>query len=482
MQPLATAALLLWPLVAIVAFAAVPPRRALMIVVIGGFLLLPQHAIVLPAVPPYTKTAAISLSALLGVLLFDSRSLATLKWSWIDALPIAGLIAAPAASLTNGLGINDAILETSNHLLDFTILYFLGRACLRGPEAIRELAMGIAIAAVAFMPLVLWEARMSPQLHSQIYGRAVTQWGFVNRDGWRPTVFFPNPLGLAIWMASAVVVIWWLWLIARVRTILGIPMQIVAWGGLCVTFLTRCIGASFLMMFGIACILATRMLGWRRSVLSGAAVVVVYISTAMVGEFVPVRELPLSVVEALGREDKAGSLRMRFVHEELLVRQAMRRPMFGWGGWGGSRAVESEAILEATKAAGVAVRSSVVTDSLWVIVLGNNGLVGLIGMFGWMLAPACWAVVMALRLKVPEPLKAPVFGLAAFSFLYSIDLLLNAFWSPAQPLVAGALGSFAVVATAHWKRVSALRRGGVGSTKKHVRRDSPIDAAATAVG
>ena len=475
-QPLATAALLLWPLVAIVAFSALPPRRALMIVVIGGFLLLPQHAIVLPAVPPYTKTAAISLSALLGVVLFDSKSLTTIKWSWIDALPLAALIAAPAASLTNGLGVNDAILETSNHLLDFTILYFLGRACLRGPEAIRELAMGIAVAAVAFMPLVLWEIRMSPQLHAQIYGRAATSWEFVNRDGWRPTVFFPNPLGLAIWMASSVVVIWWLWLIARVRTILGIPMQIVAWGGLCVTVFTRCMGATVLLMFGIACILATRMLGWRRSVLAGAVVVVVYISTAMVGEFVPIRDLPLSAVEALGREDKAGSLRMRFVHEELLVRHAMGRPLFGWGGWGGSRAVDSEAILEATKSAGIAVRRSVVTDGLWIIVLGCNGLFGLIGMWGWMVIPGCLAVVMALRMKVPDPLKASVCGLAAFSFLYAIDLLLNAFWSSVQPLVAGALASFVVVAAAHWKRMSALRRSGIESTSNRPRRSLPVAA------
>lgn len=60
MAPVATAALLLWPVIAIALFATLPRRRALLITVIGGFLFLPAYAITLPTLPRYDTTAAIA--------------------------------------------------------------------------------------------------------------------------------------------------------------------------------------------------------------------------------------------------------------------------------------------------------------------------------------------------------------------------------------------------------------------------------------
>jgi len=381
------------------------------------------------------------------------------RWSWLDALPLAGLLGVPASSLFNGLGVNDAIFEFLNHLLSYTILYFLGRVYFSTPGSIRELAIGIAIGILVYLPLMLWEIRMSPQLHRQIYGFQSWAWQDVARDGgFRPRVFFVNSLGLGIWAASAVLVVWWLWLGGATKRLLGVPIQIVAIVGLATSYLSKCLGAFMLLLFGIGCLVAVVHLKWRRMAMAGAAVVAIYLGTAIVGEVIPIRDWGTRAAGLLGREDKEGSLRIRFVHESILLRHALGGPVIGWGGHGRNRPSDSEMVQRITSEAGVPTRGRAITDGKWTIIVGKHGFLGLLTMWGWMVIPATLASIWAIRLRIAMPIAAPVFGLAGFSYLYAIDQLLNAFWSPVQALVAGGLVSFVGAATA-FARQSRSRRG-----------------------
>src|SRR5262249_36857355 len=64
-------------------------------------------------------------------------------------------------------------------------------------------------------------------------------------------------------------------------------------------------------------------------------------------------------------EDRGESLDYRAKNEDVLVEKALQQPEFGWGGWGRSRIVNE---------AGDDIS---VVDSIWVLILGKHGLVGL---------------------------------------------------------------------------------------------------------
>ena len=60
-----------WIPVVMALFRILPPRRALVVAYVGGFLFLPNYAFDLPGLPEYSKTTAISLAVALAV--FSAR-------------------------------------------------------------------------------------------------------------------------------------------------------------------------------------------------------------------------------------------------------------------------------------------------------------------------------------------------------------------------------------------------------------------------
>ena len=63
-----------------------------------------------------------------------------------------------------------------------------------------------------------------------------------------------------------------------------------------------------------------------------------------------------------------------------MIKRALERPLFGWGGWGGSRIHDEESGRDIS-----------VTDGLWIIILGRNGMFGLCA---WLLAMALPALLL----------------------------------------------------------------------------------------
>jgi hypothetical protein len=96
MQPIiAPIVLLAWALVVVILFRVLGPRRASTIAVLGGFLILPRYAALLDF-PTIERRTIPGLALLLGVLLFDRRSLVHARPRWID-LPMALFVLSPAA-------------------------------------------------------------------------------------------------------------------------------------------------------------------------------------------------------------------------------------------------------------------------------------------------------------------------------------------------------------------------------------------------
>src|SRR5207247_306980 len=139
-------------------------------------------------------------------------------------------------------------------------------------------------------------------------------------------------------------------------------------------------------------------------------------------------------------EDRSQSLRTRLDNENSLVDKAMLKPLFGWGGWGRSRIHNDDG------------DDISVTDSKWIIALGENGLVGLISFFGMLLLPVFRTIIRTPFRTATDCRVGSMIGLAICVALYSIDNLLNAMVNPIFMLIAGGLASASCEALDDLKR------------------------------
>ena len=122
-------------------------------------------------------------------------------------------------------------------------------------------------------------------------------------------------------------------------------------------------------------------------------------------------------------------------------------------------------------------KSKAVTDGFWVIALGKYGLVGLIGTYGWMVLPASLAVIQLIRLRAGPAIGFVVVGLSLWSTMYAVDQLLNGFTHVLQGFVAGALASFAIMASRARRRSRTARSRQDGSPPPSPSRTVPATPA-----
>jgi hypothetical protein len=440
MHPTASIALICWPLIAAGLFLVLPPRRAVVISFVVGFLVLPLTGFQIPGLPNYDKTAAVALSTLLGVVVFDFKSLASLRPHWLDGFVVVGVLGFAVSAIANGHGAHDGASAATRFLIWWGIPYILGRAYLGTPRALKEVAITLLVSMVALLPLIVYEFRMSGQLARVIYGLGGTgQLGFMVN---RPKLFFPHGLAmstylgplsaLAVWVAASRCWKGWGWLSSTGVAIVICGITLLAFGR----------GSVVIMLAGGG--LAVVWKYWPRPWLPQvfAVLAIVYILGSLLDFGGNARLLAVRGAELAFGEQKARSLNARIVHEGVLVDLGMASPIYGLGAWGANR-LEREDARELTG------HHKIVTDGLWIIVFSDRGLLGLIGVFGWMLVPGMLAVRWVARLNLPPPTAGVILGMSAYSFLYAIDCLMNAFWCPAQALIAGGLASFVAMAGRH---------------------------------
>ena len=76
---------------------------------------------------------------------------------------------------------------------------------IRNVRDLRSLLVVLAGAGLIYSALIAYEVRMSPQLHQTIYGFFQHDWLQVIRTGaYRPVVFMPHGLALALFLATSV--------------------------------------------------------------------------------------------------------------------------------------------------------------------------------------------------------------------------------------------------------------------------------------
>lgn len=431
-------------------FLALGPRRGMLAALLGGTLFVPVFEA--SAGVPLLRTKAMFVTGVvLGLsLVLDSRRWSRLRPGPLDVPALVLCFAPYLAASANGLEAYEAWSAVFAATLMFGGPYLLGRAYLGDRRGLADLAVALVGAGLVYVPLCLWEIRMSPQLHRLAYGYSPTVMFAQNIrfGGFRPVVFMSHGLMVALFLASATLVAYWLWRTGARRAVAGIPMGF-AWAALgLTTVLCKSTGAVALLLAGVAVLEGTRLLRVPVLVLLLLAVPPAYCAARVAGwTGAALVNAAASAVTA----DRAQSLGYRFVHEAELVERAMERPWFGWGRWGRSR------LHDATG------RDVSVTDSLWIIALGETGLVGLVS-----LGLALGLPVLLLLRAVParhwaEPGAASAAALAAVGLIGMVDDLLNTMATPVALAISGALVSL-------WWATRKARAAPVGNRRPRAAR------------
>ncbi|MEO1716164.1 MAG: hypothetical protein AAFR76_03540 [Planctomycetota bacterium] len=487
MTSLATIVMFAWPFVVVPAlFLVLPTRLSVFISVIFGWLFLPFARVELFGPIEMSKYAACTLTVMGCVTLFDSARLTAFRFHWVDLPMLLWTVAPPISSLTNGLGIADIYSGLFHATVTWGIPYFLGRLYIIDGASLRDLAMVMVAAGLVYVPFVLWEARMSPRLHVQLYGfvtyahGSLANWRF---GGWRPVVFQQHGLMLSLLMGSIAVLAGWLWWTKAWRRCR--PLALFdrkgaepwgAWSGiarrakgssgsmpglvlptlpivallLIVAVLCRSLNALLLMMAVAGALAALRnpVLPTRLGLVFLLVVPVVYVGNRILPTVIGVSiDRPVIALAHMLDPWRAASLQFRVDSEVMLSERAMQRPLFGWGGWGRNRVFNDDG------------EDISVTDGLWIIIFGVNGLFGLVS---WYLAMtgAIWLLVTRYSARVLSSAEAaPAIGLAAVMLMFVLDCLPNAMVTVIHPMIAGGLSALTVALAARSGRPRAAVSG-----------------------
>lgn len=419
-------------------FALLSPRRAVIAAFVIGYLFLPDLNRHYPTLPDINKVSLTAVGVILGSLLFDGGRLFAIRPRWIDLACLTLCLSPIATSLLNDLGVMDGFAASLTVITKWGLAYWIGRAYFTDWEATRELAMGIVLGGLAYVPLCWWEIRMSPLLHGQIYG-----WTFLSfrKDsglfGYRPNVFLADGLTVTMFMGCATILASWAWMSRSPRKLVGVPMWAIVGLLLVTTVFCKALGGLVLMAAGIGALSIVR---WPRTKLAILALMFIaptYVLVRTSGVFSGERLVEMAQQVS---EERAKSLAFRLKNEGPLMDRALEQPWFGWGGWSRSHVIDPETGKDLT-----------IVDGLWINTLGERGIVGLAALMVMVLGSAflLWRAVPT-KFWTDAACAAPG-ALAVVITLYMIDGLFNATFNPIASLAVGAVASMSLAARRAFK-------------------------------
>ncbi len=434
MTPQAQLVLLAWLPIVFYLFILLPPRKAVIVSFVGGLLFLPERAkFALPLIPDYKGMVATCYGIILAILVYDSQRLNSFKPGWVDVPMTIWCVCPFVSSVANGLGFYDGFNETLTQIANWGLPYFLGRLYLGNLSGMRMLASEILKGGLLYVPLCLYEGRMSPQLHRIVYGYFAHPSGIVQSiryGGYRPNVFMQHGLMVGMWMMAVALIAVWLWKAKTLKKVWGMSLDWLIWVFLFVVIWCRSTGAYFYMALGVATLFSAK---WLRTSLLLLFLIVVlsyYLYAGATGTFAG--DEIVSFISEKVNPERAQSLAFRFNNEEILGEHARERIIFGWGGWGRNRVYEYNWAGE--------LEDTAVTDSLWIITFGINGLVGLISLTASLLLPvACFSLFRYPANTWFNPKVAPAAAQAVVLALFMLDSVLNNMYNPVFTLISGGL-------------------------------------------
>ncbi|MFB8790983.1 MAG: O-antigen ligase domain-containing protein [Potamolinea sp.] len=409
-------------------FSRLPPQRAMVMSMVGAWLFLPLAIFKVPGIPPYTKMAATGYGVLLATMVFDAVRLTTFKPGLLDLPMLIWCLCPFASSITNDLGPYDGFSASFAQVVTWGLPYFLGRIYLNNLEGMRQLAIGIFAGGLIYIPFCLVENAKGPLLHLIIYGfNAFEDWGQAKRyGGWRPVVFMQHGLMVGVWMMSAALIGLWFWKTGTLKKLWNIPVKRLAIAVTISFILCLSTGAYILLLLGLLILFTGKWLRTSLPLIILISGISFYLYVGVSGTFSS-KDI-IAGMSVVFSPDRVASLKFRFDNEEILGDKARQRMLFGWGGFGRNRVFDQNG------------KDISITDSLWIIAFGINGVVGLSSLTASFFLPVLsFALIRYPARSWSNPKVAPAAILAVLLILYMLDCVLNAMVNPIFALTCGGL-------------------------------------------
>lgn len=436
-------ALLVWPIIALVIFKSLGRVKGVVWATLIGALFLPEAFNVnLPGLPPFDKEMSIILGALLGLAATHSRAPSApaqgdgFAKSVVYGLGILFVLSSFFTVFNNGEALSFGpitvkgldfrdLLTMMSATMVFLVPYFIAQRTLSDPESHAILLRAFVIMGLIYSLLILFEARMSPQLHNWTYGYFQHVWQQHIRGGkFRPIVFQQHGLWIGILLLMCTMSAF---ILLKNRVAAGEPrVQYLVAGFwlLLVMLLSRNTGV---VVLAAAFVPVLWFFGPRLQVWVAIAV--------MVGFLIhPVLRQPQivtldRVVEMAGwiSAERQSSLAYRINNEEQFMDRAALKPATGWGIWARWR-IRDEVTGEDTST----------SDGRWISILGERGWIGFLGYFGLLTAPT----LLLLRTARRRPLAPATAGLAMIMAAIMVYQIPNNTIGPLVLIIAGALAGF----------------------------------------
>jgi hypothetical protein len=431
----ASSMLIAWPLLAIYLFTTQSPTRAILWTLMGAQMVLPVGAVFkFEMIPQFDKFSIPNLCVLVGCL-FVKRQLRIFNGFGLPELLIISYVVSPIITsqlngdaivvgdrVLPGVGLYDALSSVENALI-YILPFFIGRQFLRTSGQSEEILFVLAIAGLLYSIPMLFEVRMSPNLQPWIYGFAATDFVMTARDGgYRPMVFMGHGLIASFFMMTTAVASAALWVTRQ--QLFRLPSSALTAYLSGVLLLCKSFGA---LLYGIVLVPAVRWAGPRIQM----RVAVLLVSIALLYpalrsfDLFPAQSL-LQVVYAIS-DERGRSLGFRFANEDKLLQRAFEKPFFGWGRYGRNRVYNQNSGADES-----------VTDGLWVLTIGQLGLIGFIAQFGLLSIGVFRA---ASSLKLSKSTKDAIF-LSTIALIVAaniVELIPNSGLLPWTWLLCGAL-------------------------------------------
>jgi hypothetical protein len=395
LSPLAV--LIGWMPVGIYLFRRYPVRVAILANFLGGWALLPGAnytptaevfpywilGVCLPTDYFLTKATVTGLAGLGGMLFFYSGDLKRIRLGVCD-IPMAVWCCVPLIStVAHWNTLREGLFGAAYQTISWGVPWLLGRTYFSDHDSLLLAAKAFVVAGVAYVPVCLMEICVGPQLYGFLYGYQPYRWiGAERYLGYRPIGLLEDGNQLGIWMAAATLIAVCLFALQHSNRIFGLSLGWIAAGLAVTTLLCQSVGSILLLLFLIP---LTRFR--QRSVLRASVAVLVLCIVAFAAfrmtNLVSLRALAKrngtvhSIAEGLASIGRQ-SFAWRIARDESHIAMALRNPLLGSGQWNWWQGEDSR------------------PWSLWLLVFGMYGLVGLTAFGSIMFLPiirSVWATV-----------------------------------------------------------------------------------------
>src|SRR5580692_2109868 len=167
-----------------------PVRKAILLIFLGGWAILPSANYVPTSDPfPYwilgvglatdyfiTKATVTGFCGLLGFLIFHRSEIRRFELTLWDMPMLMWCMAPILSTIANALPLFDGLRGETYQLLAWGVPYFIGRLYFSDTRSLRMAAQALVIAGLLYVPICLIEIWKGPQFYAHIYGYLPYRW------------------------------------------------------------------------------------------------------------------------------------------------------------------------------------------------------------------------------------------------------------------------------------------------------------------